>query len=71
MGFFDEVFGNPGKEFEKQKKCDAEWDKLFMESVREDDRIIQKYSDNSNLDPRDFCRELDNNLKKFERNSKK
>ena len=71
MGFFYDVFGDPKKEFEKQKKRDAEWDKLFMESVREDDRIINKYAKNPNLDPRDFCRELDDNMKNFERKSRK
>lgn len=71
MGFFNEVFGDPEKEFEKQKKRDAEWDRLFMESVREDDRILNEFANNPNMSPRELDRRLSKNTRDFERKSKK
>lgn len=42
MGFFDEVFGDPDKQFKKEVERWKKEDEAFMAEIREDDRLWQK-----------------------------
>ena len=42
MGFFDDVFGDPDKQFKKEVERWKKEDEAFMAEIREDDRLWQK-----------------------------